>query len=119
MSNIQIQTGSEGPRHDPYGYTETTVTRSGGDVVTLHEGLGEWVEVNGKRFDQSCYEIFEHVAGITPRIAERVYDRRRSTCQNCGSRDLGAKRGYPGETFYICMRCDNIVHVDFDRSAII
>jgi hypothetical protein len=38
--------GSEGPRHDPYGFIEVKVVRNGRKVI-FHQGLGEWLSVDG------------------------------------------------------------------------
>lgn len=41
-----MKSGQEGPKHDPYGYTEIVVERDGCEVV-IHCGLGTWMEVDG------------------------------------------------------------------------
>lgn len=46
---IYFRTGTEGPRHDPYSYTEITVSRKGHRRAMLHMGLGVWSEVGGRR----------------------------------------------------------------------
>jgi hypothetical protein len=38
--------GLEGPKHDPYGFTEVKVVRNGHKVI-FHDGLGEWLTVDG------------------------------------------------------------------------
>lgn len=133
MSSIMMETGSEGPEHDPYGYSEITVSRNNGDKVTLHSGLIVWVEVNGKRSDlcsaarpdimntpdEECVAIFERYAGVTPQVAERAYLRMQYVCKDCGVSDLESVSGYPGETFNVCRRCGNVVSSDFNLSAII
>jgi DNA-directed RNA polymerase subunit RPC12/RpoP len=122
MSSIDIKSGSEGPRHDPYSYLEITVTRESGATVCMHAGLIVWIEVNGIRSDCS-YEtaagIFEDIAGISLEVAEKVHERRATQCSECGSRDLREQSGYPGETLYFCERCDAMVHYHFNEAAII
>jgi len=46
--SISTRTGTEGPRHDPYSFTEITV-EARGHRVTVHYGLGEWIEVDGSQ----------------------------------------------------------------------
>lgn len=41
--NATVRTGTEGPRHDPYGFKEVTVEVRG-VPVTMHCGLGLWVK---------------------------------------------------------------------------
>jgi len=122
MSSVDIRTGTEGPRHDPYGYEELTVTSERCGTVTLHEGLGCWLRVNGACANEGdhdrCVALFEHVCGITAKAARRAYERLRNRCQNCGCTDQRALSGYPGETLYLCVRCDAVVHVDFNEAAI-
>lgn len=121
MSNIKLKTGSEGPRHDPYGYTEITVDRQDGRVVTLHSGLAYWCKVylNGKlvlTFDneQTIEKMFTRFAGISSHKAEEIYYARRTICDKCGCNDCHTVNGYPGETLYICNNCDEIVTCDFN-----
>lgn len=47
MAKVRVKRGSEGPAHDPYGYTEVTFTRTDGRVIVGHFGLAEWVKVDG------------------------------------------------------------------------
>ena len=122
MSSVDIRTGTEGPRHDPYGYEELTVTSERCGTVTLHTGLGTWLRVNGACANEGdhnrCVKLFEWVCGITPQAARRAYERLRNRCQKCGGTDQRAQSGYPGETFYFCVRCDTVVRCDFDEEAI-
>jgi len=125
MTCIDIKTGSEGPRHDPYGYEEITVTRPNGDVVTLHEGLTVWLKLNNSAqymFTSSTYEDavkkFEFFAGCSPAIARRAYERMQYRCK-CGSRDLRSVAGFPGESLNVCNACNTVVSSDFNESAII
>lgn len=126
MSSVSIETGSEGPSHDPYGWREITVTRPNGVVVTIHEGLSYWLKTpEGVQIDyrpdepERLVRIFETYAGISPRTAERAYERYTTMCRKCGCREQRAQSGFPGETLYICADCGCVVHCDFNESAII
>lgn len=123
MSSIAITFSTEGPKHDPYHVSEVLVERSNGDTVLFHRGLGDWIEVNGERDDdhnyRHCEEVFERVAGVSVNNAERAYERMQYTCKKCGGSELRTCAGFPGETFYMCCRCDILVSVDFNESAII
>ena len=124
MSSVTIDWGSEGPKHDPYGWTEITVDRPDGKTVTLHAGgLIEWVEVDGVKHVnlnyEDCCTIFAHHAGVTPDIAERAYQKYRSRCRECGGTETESKAGFPGETFELCVKCGAMVDYNFNESAII
>lgn len=126
MSSVAIETGSEGPAHDPYGWTEITVTRPNGVCVTIHQGLMCWlrtpegVQVEFNENDpERLVRIFETYAGVTPDVAVRAYERYRTMCRKCGSREQEATAGYPGETLYVCVNCNTVVDCTFDESAII
>ena len=50
MNKITVIHGSEGPRHDPYGYVEVQFTKQHGTVIEAHIGdLSAWIKVNGKK----------------------------------------------------------------------
>ena len=90
MSSIDITSGSEGPKHDPYSYYEITVERESGASVKIHFGLTEWIEVNGIRSNcdyKTASEIFEDLADISVATAQKVYERRATTCGKCGGRE--------------------------------
>ena len=46
---IGIQTGTEGPRNDPYSYTETIWTPTGKEPTVLREGIGVSISRLGNR----------------------------------------------------------------------
>ncbi len=48
ITNFKAKHGSEGPSHDPYGYTEYTFEK-GGRKYKMHFGLSQWIEINGKK----------------------------------------------------------------------
>jgi len=48
---IHINRGSEGPRHDPYGYDELIISETVDDIeriITIHMGLLLYITVNDK-----------------------------------------------------------------------
>ena len=105
------RTGSEGPRHDPYSYTEWTVKR-GERHVTLHLGLATWVKINNLICDlnseNQAVSQFEHDAGITLKACDRALDHV-SRC--CSKMRPVSKTGYPGEHFTVCGSCGK--HLDY------
>jgi hypothetical protein len=54
--------GIYGPRHDPYAYNEITIIRANGDVIVYHQGMCDWIKING-------VEVFRDFA-ITPKGIE-------------------------------------------------
>lgn len=116
--HVELESGSEGPREDPYHWTELTVRR-GALEVTLHVGLGDWVRVNGADLESLDPErAFADLVGYTPRQLEGFLQKARSRCRACGGRRLAPTAGYPGETLYICVDCDSVAHASFNRAAV-
>lgn len=125
---IARETGSEGPRHDPYAYTEITVHRADGREVTLHSGLAEWMTYSDgrveRRFDDPIPVLcnkFEAIVGITPEVAEKAWREQRERpirFHNCKPPSMQWVSGYPGEEFLMCDHCKAILDSTFDRSAI-
>lgn len=128
MSSITHKHGSEGPKHDPYGYEEITVNRSDGRRVTIHYGLGVWARsyhadgrLSGMSNDAAADKLFEKVAGIAPHFAERALKElreRRYRFHQCGNKYLKDVNGYPGETLTVCGRCGAVIDSEFDISAV-
>ena len=128
-SSIELRSGTEGPRHDPYGYKEITVTRADGREATLHSGLAEWMTYNDgrvtRRFDDdiaTLWSKFEAVMGISPELAERSFHRakeNRIRYHKCGMKYLRDVEGYPGESFLMCEKCGKVLDSSFNESAII
>lgn len=121
MARIEIKHGSEGPKHDPYSYTEITFTptHEGGTVYVLHMGLVDWIKGNGKLIP--CADVafeFKTRTGLTPEDAQQILIRMKHRCK-CGCRQTRSKSGYPGESFNVCIRCGNTVSTDFHESEII
>jgi|GEM_PF-5603466 hypothetical protein len=80
MAKIRVRRGSEGPKHDPYSFTEITFyfTDTTRNPVTIHSGLGEWVKTGDRHYDaqNSCgidpALIFEELTGLSVRRAEAI-----------------------------------------------
>lgn len=76
---IARETGSEGPKHDPYSFTEYTMQRLNG-TMTLHLGLDVWLRHDGRihRFETEAeyVECFERFCGISIAAFEKALDRR-------------------------------------------
>lgn len=76
------RTGTEGPAHDPYSFTEMTVKERFVDGskldVTLHLGLALWVSINGRKtasYDHNAVAKFYDLTGLGIDEFERAYDR--------------------------------------------
>lgn len=121
--------GTEGPRHDPYGYTELTVQFRGHEVI-LHEGLAEWLVIDGTMYDPKNQmaqlgpratnrQMFEAFLGFTPDQLARWDRKLKSRCRDCGSKSFKYASGYPGEEFVLCADCGQVIDSDFYESAII
>lgn len=112
------ETGSEGPRHDPYSFTEYTIKR--GDIlIVVHVGLSEWIKSNDMPWTMvSPDEAVRSVLGISMHKLERIMHTMR--CPDHGTRWIISTDGMPGETFYMCdlLGCGNIVGTSFDISVV-
>ena len=84
MAKIRMKSGSEGPRHDPYSWSEIHFTKTDGTEVMLRAGgLGYTrLFVNGEKIsesfidDKSTDEKFEELVGMSPYKCEDVYYRK-------------------------------------------
>jgi hypothetical protein len=129
---LSRRTGSEGPQHDPYSFTEWTVDTNL-STVTLHSGLAQWVEVNGDRWSHSSFnswgehyeegikmleETFELETGIPVSKLEKYYDRIHHPKHCCAKPQLEWKRGYPGEHLLICSNCGELLDSEFYLSEV-
>jgi hypothetical protein len=118
---IAIRTGNEGPRHDPYGFTEITFACRAG-VVVVHLGLAEWLKVDGVRvLDRDCDAAFERITGLSPgRAVDLFYSgpQRRHAAKCPERKRFQCVSGFPGEQFTLCLRCGDAVEYSFDRSAV-
>lgn len=127
MSKIRMESGSEGPAHDPYHWERVTVSRPDCEVSLRTGALSAPVlEIDGLRVEYGhddgdeakAIRAFEAIAGLPYHRLVDAYHEARSRCR-CGGRATVSERGYPGETFNCCERCGEIVSSDFDESAII
>lgn len=122
---IAMFTGTEGPRHDPYGF-ETRVVSRGDSVIILHEGLDQYLQtitpgmgVVELRADYPALrQAFAEISGMTVQTFDRAIDRLRTQCRTCGCRRPHPVKGMPGETLWLCSRCERPVYCDFDPSCI-
>jgi hypothetical protein len=131
VSTIQLRHGTEGPKNDPYSYTEVTVIRGDSQEVVFHEGLGNFVAtpILG-RIDEHEHpdgikgirKLFEVAAGVTVQVAISAYYESKSRpirFHACGQRHLQTGHGFPGETLVYCTKCNTILASEFDEDAII
>ena len=126
--SITLKTGTEGPRHDPYGYSEWIFVRRGKKAI-LHEGLSEWVSIDGQKntnreiclmegkdSEIAARLMFEKEVGVSLKTLEKVIHRPKRCCNKPR---ITSSPGYPGETLYICANCENIVGGSFNEAAVI
>ena len=127
-STLRVTTGTEGPRHDPYYYSEITITRPDGRRAVFHSGLGRHcrlIATDGvellldERDDVNIDRHFEMFIGVSPRNAERALRKqefaRLRSHRHCGG--LEWHEGMPGEALLICV-CGKVVDSHFNRRAI-
>lgn len=121
---ITYKSGAEGPKHDPYHYEELSIYGRNG-ITTVHLGLAYWVSSNGVRITDGEHNIqlntvFRQLTGIEIDVAMRLYRTLpyRKHSKKCGGRTFNNVSGYPGETLYICGKCQEIVDSHFNRSAV-
>jgi hypothetical protein len=121
-AKLTRNTGSEGPSHDPYSYTEQTVEKDG-KTVTLHLGLAEWLKVDGKRTEGDAGPLaaeFEKLTGFNPETFDVAYDAIHDPehCPKCQSTERKTESGMPGEKFLVCGSCGEIIDTRFNRREI-
>jgi hypothetical protein len=121
---VELIRGTEGPRHDPYGYDEYHATTPNGTFI-LHEGLGTWLKGDGERItahndvaESDLRRTWEHLVGFTIAQINRISARLHSRCRKCGCKRSHVEHGYPGEYLYVCDDCGNIIDADFNESAV-
>lgn len=102
---LSLRTGTEGPRHDPYGYEERIVTVNN-CTYKLHLGLACY----GKEEDETMVEGEEAVAwwmartGLSPDQFDKAYLRLTEPprrCPACRSK-VEYHSGYVGEPIACC-----------------
>lgn len=66
--SLDRRTGSEGPKYDPYGYTER-VLEINGTTLTLHLGLGSWMMLDNctiaEHDDDAVIRLWEMLTHMT------------------------------------------------------
>lgn len=123
MTQLSMNRGTEGPAYDPYSYKELNFMKEG-LKVTIHQGLAEWIEINGVRTDgygeNNIEAMFKETTGLTTKEFEKAYNRIEHPvkCPKCSSKKRGYESGFPGETFEVCGKCGEILHTHFNESAI-
>jgi len=134
---LSTNRGSEGPRHDPYGYEEYTVCtkfENGEEkCITMHSGLGMWLKIDGEKIDHGTInmwgehynegerflsEMFENLTGIPLCKFHKYMDEILNHKICCPKRELEWVRGFPGEHLLICTNCHAIADSQFVRSEI-
>jgi hypothetical protein len=83
MARISIRSGTEGPRHDPYSWSEITFTKTDGTVIQLREGglgYGQFT-INGVQEarvydDEYIQARFLILTGLTIARANDIYHER-------------------------------------------
>lgn len=122
---VREKTGREGPRHDPYSYTELHVNADDVDIV-FHDGLSVFILVAGFRtniYGEQYKELFDAVlldaTGFTESQLRRFHRKASSRCPMGGYHDVVDVRGYPGESMSICNKCDKVVDSYFCEGAVI
>ena len=137
-SGIKVKSGTEGPHHDPYGYTEVTVTNWTGRFTYHGGGLVEWCEVQfagtkhpakfNKNGSAGFYprEIFTKFVGMTPERATKA----KRDCEMAASVRKHREHemrcdgepawfaGYPGESLCRCQKCGTIFDTEFNISEV-
>lgn len=123
MAKVSLKVGCEGPKWDPYRYDEWRVERNGKTIVGRF-GLVVRVSINGvevtcqEKTDKELYELFERHVGVSIKTLEKAFQRYRSTCRECGGNRVKGRPGFPGETLWVCVKCDAVVSCDFDESVV-
>lgn len=127
ITKMDVRRGTEGPRHDPYGYEELVVSHKREmnqkeQEIVLHSGLAEWIEVDGVKhvlYDGACETIFEDLVGIDPVLLMRIVENRQYRCKRCNTdKYMEWVSGYPGESLLICRKCGQIAHSEVNMEAI-
>lgn len=123
MATITQRTGTEGPRHDPYSFTEWTVTLAANREWHIHSGLICWVRLNGEDTPVANDDIDEALqrsgCPLSLRQIEKLY---RRICEvpirlhKAHGRPSWAD-GYPGGTLLFCP-CGAVLDSNFNISAI-
>ena len=131
LNSFHHRRGTEGPRHDPYGFDEISIHNSRNGDVTAHFGLACWLTIEGSGRTNfhgpddanRLSDAFEQVTGVKPcdlviaveRNKHRLVARHLRTCQH--GNDARQVGGYPWEEMLVC-GCGKVLEYSFDISAI-
>ena len=125
---IFVRSGSEGPRHDPYGWEEFEVHRNGRRVSVREGGLGytrltvDDVTCESDPSQDAVDAWFQLFTGRTAtawrKAAAKAARNRTSRCRCCGGRRFETMSGFPGESFTVCATCKEVVSTSMNWSAI-
>lgn len=133
--HLWSKSGSEGPRHDPYAYTEYCLDEKylfthGSEHRlghTLHMGLAVWYEtwLNGEKVfhtdnEAEAVETWERFSRLNVNQLDKlIHEKKFKRCPHCGSKKgYFCADGFPGETLTICLSCESIVDSELNLSAI-
>ncbi len=122
--SVSSRAGSEGPRHDPYGYTEIRIDIRYSDReshIIIHMGLAEWIEIddgeNCRRVEPydmgqiGFWKFVDEVIGVPLASIQKYIDRREAPpkrCPDCQGK-LVEGQGFVGEGVLYCEKCGKIV----------
>jgi len=112
---VHAKHGTEGPKHDPYSYTEYSFTTTFGEDVEVHVGLAEYVIINGRRYINGLDAL--KTLCMTLEEIEDVYKDQFGHCK-CGSDQITGKLGFPGEVMFVCEQCGATVDTHFNEAAV-
>lgn len=125
--SVRQKTGREGPSWDPYHYDEYHITTPKGSLV-LHDGLLVYAELNGERhvatgkdYNSPAWrnKFAVELTGYNFVQLQRFSDSAKARCPKGGYHDTRSERGYPGETFEVCSKCNKVTDSYFCESAVI
>lgn len=125
---VDIKRGTEGPRQDPWSYTETTY-RCRQVSAMLHDGLAVYCTVTINNGPTKLYEgrlgddrvvhyAFAAATGYTAEQLHKFIKRAQNRCRACGCGSTHTESGFPGETLNVCDNCGTIIAGSFNRSAV-
>lgn len=123
LRTLMVLQGTEGPKHDPYGFIEYRLSDDTGWSITLHQGLGTTLET-GYRGEPKTVIVggeqptFELCLGCTLRALEKGLGRLRSRCRECGGSPHKEVNGHPGEYLVLCAN-GHVIGNTFNPQAVI
>lgn len=125
---ITVRDGSEGPKQDPYAFTEVSVEFQyahfdAKHTFTHHAGLLTRLTLDGRTITDEkdkSFALFVKYCGASPQEFAESHERMKSRkCPKCGCSRTKEEEGYPGESFTVCAKCRTIRQSHFHLSEII